>query len=175
MSEDDPYQAGPCPTCKGFANATWKHPGAPVKCINGHMWFRNTNLLASSSSDIEPKFSESDKERLKKAEDWVAKQKEEKEMASLNVVFHEVKKDGNGFYISMGVGDDATQFYCCNTQQLHPFNDYVFVGYCTNDAKRDIIQGFTTWCQEGRTEPIDHDVIHPWAIFVKSELLKVGT
>lgn len=47
----DPYKAGDCPTCSLKASGTWRHIGAPVKCNNNHMWFRDTNVIANSPSD----------------------------------------------------------------------------------------------------------------------------
>lgn len=44
----DVYNAGPCPTCGLFACRTWRHTGAPVACINEHMWFPNTQIIAKS-------------------------------------------------------------------------------------------------------------------------------
>jgi hypothetical protein len=34
----DPYGAGPCPICGGFAKGTFRHKGAPVFCEKNHKW-----------------------------------------------------------------------------------------------------------------------------------------
>jgi hypothetical protein len=47
----DPYKAGDCPECSQKAVSTWRHIGAPVICADGHMWFPNTNIIATGPSD----------------------------------------------------------------------------------------------------------------------------
>jgi len=49
----DVYNAGPCPECGLFAHKTWRHKGAPVACINDHMWFKNTQIMAKNETDME--------------------------------------------------------------------------------------------------------------------------
>lgn len=51
MNLIDPYKAGKCPICGEYAMSTFRHPGAPVRCKNEHLWFRDTNLLAVSPTD----------------------------------------------------------------------------------------------------------------------------
>lgn len=51
--EIDSYNAGPCPQCGLFAHKTWRHKGAPVACINDHMWFPNTQIMAKNETDME--------------------------------------------------------------------------------------------------------------------------
>ena len=36
----DSYKAGKCPECGEFAIGTYRHPNAPVYCINKHEWMR---------------------------------------------------------------------------------------------------------------------------------------
>lgn len=40
----DKYDAGKCPQCGEYADGTWRHPGAPVKCKNDHVWFRKKDI-----------------------------------------------------------------------------------------------------------------------------------
>lgn len=63
----DPYKAGPCPECGGFANRTEKHPGGPVFCSNHHRWYRD-HAVPEIDSDDSPKLT--DKEKLDKIVDF---------------------------------------------------------------------------------------------------------
>jgi len=42
---------GSCPKCAAYATSTWRHIGAPVICPAGHMWFSNTDVMASGPKD----------------------------------------------------------------------------------------------------------------------------
>lgn len=93
-------------------------------------------------------------------------------MSKDNVIFCQIKKDEAGAFRFKSPGGEVMNIQSLG-KPLATNDGYIFVGYCEEEKKADILSGFDTWHSSAYMDPICHGRVHKYVMFLRADLLEV--